>query len=148
MSAILAKRFGAKVTASLVNRQTYAHYLIERTPDIDVAISPQRITGGDILKHLRKGDMVNVYPLPHNTAEAIEIIVHGEEGHSKVVGKTIEELELSSPICACAVVRGEDVFIKLDNIKLQTNDHVVFFISDHTYVKEIEKRFQVAPSFI
>lgn len=148
MSAILAKRFGAKITACLVNRQTYAHYLIERTPDIDVAISPQRITGGDILKHLRKGDMVNVYPLPHNTAEAIEIIVHGEEGHSKVVGHTVEGLDLPSSIRACAIVREEEVIIQLDDVILQTDDHVVFFVSNHNHIKEIEKRFQVAPSFI
>lgn len=148
MSAILAKRFGAKVTAALVNRQTYAHYLIERTPDIDIAISPQRITGGDIIKHLRKGDMVNVYPLPHNNAEAIEIIVHGDEGTSKIIGQTVGSLKLSSGIKVCALIRGDEVFINLEDLTLQTQDHLVLFVADCDCIKEIEKLFQVAPSFI
>lgn len=148
MSAILAKRLGAKTTAALVNRQTYATYLIERTPDIDVAISPQKITGGVILKHLRKGDMVNVYPLPGSQAEAIEIIVHGDENSSNVIGKTIEQLHFPKAIIAGAVIRGENVHIDFENLNLKNGDHIVFFIAHHNRIKEIEKLFCVAPMFM
>ena len=98
MSAIVAKRMGAD-TIALVNRQTYAHYLIERSPDIGMALSPQRITGGKILTMLRKGDMVNVYPLPRGHAEAIEVVVHGDEHHSKVVGRQVEILSSLRNVC-------------------------------------------------
>ena len=54
MSAIIAKRLGAKQTVALVNKQTYAHYLIERSSDIDIAVSPQLITCSGILKYLRR----------------------------------------------------------------------------------------------
>lgn len=148
MAAILAKRMGAKNTAALVNRQTYATYLIERTPDIDIAISPQKITGGVILKHLRKGDMVNVYPLPGSQAEAIEIIVHGDENSSDVIGKTIEQLKLPKAIHAGAVVRGETVHIEYEQLELKSGDHIIFFIAHHNRIKDIEKLFCVAPTFL
>ena len=75
MSAIIAKRLGAKQTIALVNKQTYAHYLIERSSDIDIAISPQLITCSGILKHLRKSALENAYILPRGNAEVIELII-------------------------------------------------------------------------
>jgi trk system potassium uptake protein TrkA len=148
MSAILAKRLGAKVTIALVNKQTYAHYLIERSPDIDMAISPQRITGGKILTYLRKGDMVNVYSFPRGKAEALEVIVHGEAGRSSVVGKSIEQLRLPSDVVVCAVLRGDKALSATHDLVIENQDHIVLFVCDKKHIKTVEKLFQVDPEYI
>ena len=74
MSAIIAKRLGAKQTVALVNKQTYAHYLIERSSDIDIAVSPQLITCSGILKYLRRRALANAYILPEGKAEVVELL--------------------------------------------------------------------------
>jgi len=61
LSAMLAKRMGAKKIMSLINRPAYVD-LVERGI-IDVAISPQQITIGALLTHIRRGDVVAVHSL-------------------------------------------------------------------------------------
>jgi len=148
MSAIIAKRLGAKHTFALVNRQMYAHYLIERSPDIDFAISPQRITGGCILTYLRKGDMVNVYPLPMDLAEAIEIVIHGSKESSKVIGRAVKEIKLPPECYICAIFHDGEANILVDgDTILEEGDHVILLVRDKSVITGIEKLFQVTPTF-
>ena len=148
MSAILAKRLGARATIALVNRQTYAHFLIERSPDIDMALSPQRITGGKILTFLHKGDFVNVYPLTRGRAEALEVIVHGSETTSKIVGKTIGEAKLPKGCEIIVVVREDDIHFAKPGFDIQDGDRLLIFVADRKVMPALEKLLQVAPSFI
>lgn len=148
MSALLAKRLGARVTISLVNRQTYAHLLIERSPDIDMALSPQRITGGKILTFLLKGDIVNVYPLSDGKSQAIEVIVHGGEKHSKIVGKTISEAKLPNDCEICAIIREDEILFAQDGLQIQDNDRLIIFMFDRKVMPALEKLLQVSPNFI
>ncbi|HUI63090.1 MAG TPA: Trk system potassium transporter TrkA, partial [Steroidobacteraceae bacterium] len=92
LSAMLAKRLGAHKVMALINRPSYAD-LIE-SGSIDIAISPQTITIGSLLAHVRRGDVVRVHALRRGAAEALEAIVHGDESTSRVVGKTVEQITL------------------------------------------------------
>jgi hypothetical protein len=92
LSSMLAKRLGCKKVMALINRPSYAE-LVE-TGNIDVAISPQQVTIGSLLAHVRKGDVVKVHSLRRGRAEAIEAIAHGKPGKSKVVGREIENIKL------------------------------------------------------
>lgn len=148
MAAIVAKRLGARSTIALVNRQTYAHYLIERSPDIDMALSPQQITGGKLLTFLRKGDMVNVYPLPWCMSEAIELVVHGDERHSRVVGTPVGKVKLPPDTMIMALVRGDEILMAQEDKVIQEEDHVLLFVGNKSSVADVEKLFQVAPSFL
>ena len=148
MSAIVAKRLGARNTFALVNRQTYAHYLIERSPDIDLAISPQRITSGKLLTFLRKGDMVHVYPLSKGSAEVIEIIAHGDEKTAKAIGKPIGKLHLPADAKIVAIQRGEHVIMADDAVVIEAGDHVILMVCDKSAVADIQRLFYVAPSFL
>ncbi len=85
LSAMLAKRLGAHKVMALINKPSYAE-LMESGP-IDIAISPQTVTIGSLLAHVRRGDVVRVHSLRRGAAEAIEAIVHGEPGTSRVVGR-------------------------------------------------------------
>ena len=75
---MLAKRLGARKVMALINRPTYAELM--ESGSIDIAISPQTVTIGSLLAHVRKGDVVRVHSLRRGAAEAIEAIVHGDAG--------------------------------------------------------------------
>jgi trk system potassium uptake protein TrkA len=145
MSAMLAKRMGARKTMVLINRAAYTDLL--QGNEIDIAISPQHTTTSILLKHIRKGDVANVYTLRRGAAEAMEAVAHGNEDTSKVVGKAIGEIELPKGTTIGAIVRGEKVIIAHHNIVIQPDDHVILFLVDKKYVGDVERLFQVDLTF-
>lgn len=148
MASIIAKRLGARLTIALVNRQTYAHFLIERSPDIDIALSPQRITGGKILTFLRKGDIINVYPINQGKAEFIDVAIHGDAEHSKLVGKTIFDLKLPSDCKICGIVREGTFLLPKSTVNIESQDRLIIFVSDNKMLPSLEKLLQVSPNFM
>src|SRR6202007_1687687 len=76
LSAMLARRLGAAKVMALINKPSYTELVESST--IDIAVSPQTITIGSLLAHVRRGDVVRVHAL-RGTAEALEAIVHGDE---------------------------------------------------------------------
>ncbi|VTN12174.1 Trk system potassium uptake protein trkA [Raoultella terrigena] len=72
MSAMLAKRMGAKKVMVLIQRKAYVD-LVQGSV-IDIAISPQQATISALLSHVRKADIVGVSSLRRGVAEAIEAV--------------------------------------------------------------------------
>ncbi|MFW2372408.1 MAG: Trk system potassium transporter TrkA [Gammaproteobacteria bacterium] len=147
LSAMLAKRLGVRKALSLINRAAYVD-LIENQEAIDVAISPEQVTIGALLTHVRRGDMVSVHSLRRGAAEAIEAIAHGDTTTSKVVGRRIEEIELPEGTTIGAIVRGDEVIIAHHDTLIEPEDHVVMFLVDKRKINEVERLFQVAVTFI
>ncbi|MFP9229037.1 Trk system potassium transporter TrkA [Pectobacterium cacticida] len=146
MSAMLAKRMGAKKVMVLIQRQAYVD-LVQGSV-IDVAISPQQATISALLSHVRKADIVNVSSLRRGVAEAIEAIAHGDEGTSKVVGRMIDEIKLPPGTTIGAIVRGDDVIIANTNSKIEQGDHLIMFLADKKFVPDVERLFQPSPFFL
>lgn len=145
MSAMLAKRLGARKTMVLINRPAYTDLL--QGNEIDIAVSPQSTTTSLLLTHIRRGDVANVYTLRRGAAEAMEAVAHGTEDTSKVVGRAIGEIDLPKGTTIGAIVRGEKVIIAHHNIVIQSDDHVILFLVDKKYVGEVERLFQVDLTF-
>ena len=145
MSSMLAKRLGARKVMTIINNPAYVDLV--QGGDIDIAISPQQVTIGSLLTHVRRGDMVNVHALRRGAAEAIEAIAHGDENSSKVVGKAIGEIDLPEGTTIGAIVRGEKVLIAHDNIIIQTDDHVILFLVNKRRIRDVERLFQVGITF-
>lgn len=145
MSAMLAKKMGAKKTMVLIQRQAYVDLVQDDV--IDIAISPQRATVSALLSLIRKGDIVNAYSLRKGAAEAIEAIAHGDEKTSKVIGKSISEIKLPPGTTIGAIVRGHEVMIAHDDTVLHADDHVILFLVDKKYVREVERLFQPSALF-
>ena len=143
---MLAKRLGAHKVMALINRASYVD-LVE-SGSIDIAISPQQVTIGSLLAHVRRGDVVKVHSLRRGAAEAIEAIAHGEPGESKVVGRTIEDIELPKGAAILALVRGGQVIIAHHDTVIESDDHVILFLTDRRKIESIEKLFQVGVSFV
>jgi trk system potassium uptake protein TrkA len=66
LSSMLAKRLGAKKVMTLINRAAYVDLV--QSGDIDIAISPQQVTIGSLLTHVRRGDVARVHSLRRGAA--------------------------------------------------------------------------------
>jgi trk system potassium uptake protein TrkA len=146
LSAMLAKRLGAKRVMSLINRPAYVDLVQSGT--IDIAISPQHATIGTLLTRVRRGDVVQVHSLRRGAAEAIEAVAHGDRSSSKVVGRAIEEIKLPKGTTIGAVVRGEEVLIAHHDTMIESEDHVILFLVDKRRIRDVEKLFQVGVTFL
>lgn len=147
LSAMLAKRRGARTVMALINRAAYVD-LIQSSVDIDVAISPQQATIGSLLAHIRRGDVAAVHSLRRGAAEAIEAVAHGDAGSSEVVGKRIDQIRLPRGTTIGAIVRGEEVVMAHHDTVIEPEDHVILFLVDKSRLADVEKLFSVGVTFL
>ncbi|ARN74045.1 Trk system potassium transporter TrkA [Oceanicoccus sagamiensis] len=145
MSSMLAKRLGAKKVITLIANPAYVDLV--QGGEIDIAISPQQITMGSLLTHVRRGDVSNVHSLRRGAAEALEVIAHGDARSSKVVGKRLDEIEKIEGSSIGAIVRGDDVLIAHRYLVVEPEDHLIVFLTDKSKIKQVERLFQVGFSF-
>jgi trk system potassium uptake protein TrkA len=149
MSSMLAKRLGAGRVMALINRRAYADMMQGST--IDIAISPAQTVIGELLTHLRRGDVAAVHSLRRGAAEALEGIARGDAKTSKLVGRRVEELKLPKGVRIGAIVRGEgrqsEVLMPHHDTVIETDDRIIIFIPHKRLVREVEKLFQVGATF-
>ncbi|MFF7707254.1 Trk system potassium transporter TrkA [Pseudomonas sp. NPDC007930] len=145
MSSLLAKRLGARKVMTIINNPAYVDLI--QGGEIDIAISPQLATIGTLLAHVRRGDIVSVHSLRRGAAEAIEAIAHGDTHSSKVVGRAIGQINLPSGTTIGAIIREDEVMIAHDNTVIASGDHVILFVVDKKYIRDVEKLFHVGLSF-
>jgi trk system potassium uptake protein TrkA len=145
MSSMLAKRLGARKVMTLINKAAYVDLV--QGGVIDVAISPQQTTIGSLLTHVRRGDVVNVHSLRRGAAEAIEAIAHGDKLTSRVVGRSIADIDLPKGTTIGAIVRGDQVIIAHEEVIVESDDHIILFVVDKRRIPEVERLFQVGLGF-
>ncbi len=146
LSAMLAKRLGARKVMSLINRAAYVDLV--QSEAIDIALSPQQATIGSLLTHVRRGDVVAVHSLRRGAAEAIEAVAHGDPKTSKVVGRALEDIKLPVGTTIGAIVRGDEVIIAHHDTVIESGDHVILFLVDKRRVADVERLFQVGVTFL
>lgn len=141
LSAMLAKRLGCHKVMALINRPAYAELM--QSGSIDIALSPQQVTIGSLLAHVRRGDVVRVHSLRRGAAEALEVIVHGIQGEGRVIGRKIENIPLPEGTTIAAIARGDQVVIAHHDTVIQRDDHVIIFLTDRRHVEAVERLFDV-----
>lgn len=139
ISGMLAKKLGVKRVIALVNNQSYIDLI--HLNSIDVAISADQITTSHLLHYMRQGDTVKAFTLRRGAAEAMEVIVHGSENTSKVIGKRIGEIDWPTDITIGCVIREDQVMIAHRDIMIEAEDHVVLFLTDRSRAKEVAELF-------
>jgi len=160
MSSLLARRMGARKVVALINRGSYVNLV--QAGQIDIAISPAQATIGTLLAHVRRGDCVAVHSLRRGAAEALELVAHGDARSSRVVGKTVEQIDLPKGATIGAIVRRRDrpgtepnrkpeyedeVIIAHHDTVIEPDDHVIVFVVNKRMVPRVEKLFQVDIGF-
>ena len=163
MAASLAKRLGCKRVLALINRRAYAD-MVQGGP-IDIGLSPAQVSIGTLLSHVRRGDVAKVHSLRRGAAEALELVVHGDQKSSKVAGRRIEELPKIRGARIAAIVRkrpprvtyrdgmpvtdtSDEVIIPHHDTVIQAEDHVVVFCTRKREVSQVEKLFSVGFQFL
>ena len=150
MASLLAKKMGARRVLALVNRRAYAD--VVEGGRIDIAIVPAQATIGELLTHVRRGDVAAVHSLRRGAAEALEAIAHGDSKSSKVVGRRIEQLDLPPGTIIGAIVRARsngksEVLMAHHDTVIESEDHVIVFVANKRMIPKVEKLFQVAVGF-
>jgi trk system potassium uptake protein TrkA len=155
LSALLAKGLGARRVLALINRRVYVDLV--QADRIDIAISPAQVSIGTLLAHVRKADVAAVHSLRRGAAEALEIVVHGDQRSSKVVGRRIDELDLPHGVTVGAIVRGpapepgradkRQVLIAHHDLVVEAEDHVILFLVNKDLVPKVERFFQVGLTY-
>ncbi|WP_029406623.1 Trk system potassium transporter TrkA [Thiomicrorhabdus sp. Milos-T2] len=139
ISGMLAKKLGVRRVIALVNNQSYVE-LIQRN-SIDVAISADSITTSHLLRYTRKGDTVKVATLRKGAAEAMEVIAHGSENTSEIIGKKIGDIKWPSDITVGCIIREDRVIIAHRDLEIEAEDHAILFLSNSENAAEIAKLF-------
>ncbi|GIS46230.1 MAG: potassium transporter inner membrane associated protein [Gammaproteobacteria bacterium] len=144
LSAKLAKEMGASKTISIVNKSSYRNLV---SKEIDIVVSPEDVTLSSLLAAARTSDIVSVNRIANYDGECMEIIAHGNDKTSKIVGKRISQLKLPSSIVVGAIVREDNVLLANYDLEIESDDHVIIFIFDRKEIPKIEKMFQVSVGF-
>lgn len=149
LSAMLAKKLGAKRTIALVNRKVYGD-LIEGSK-IDVTISQTQAALDELVRYVRRGDVTAAYSLRHGLAEVLEIVAHGTQKTSKIIGRPITSIKLPEGCTFTAVLRQKDKDIEVlladDDIIIEAEDHVIVFVPNRRLIPKIERLFAVDVGF-
>ena len=138
LSAMLAKKLGAKTVISIINKISYSD-LVEKH-EIDITISPEDLTMGALLTHVRKGSILKAHSLMHGLLELLEIEVR-DNFKSKVIGKNSGQMNLSENIILCCIIRNGEFIFNTSNIILEQNDRLIY-LANKKDVKQIEELFE------
>jgi len=144
LSAKLAKDLGAKKSIAIVNKLSYRKLV---SKEIDVVVSPEDVTIGSLLASVRTSDVVKVHSLGFGEAELFEIIIHGDEKTSKVVGKTISELDLPPGCKIGAIYRNSEIILAHEDTIIKSNDRLVIYLLHKKDFSKLAKLFQVGIGF-
>ena len=139
ISGMLAKKLGVRRVIALVNNQSYVELI--QLNSIDVAISADTITTSNLLHYMREGDTVKAANLRRGAAEAMEVIAHGSENSSAIIGQKIGDIPWPSDITIGCIIRGQEVIIAHRSLEIQAEDHVILFLTDPKSSDEISKLF-------
>ncbi len=115
---------------------------------IDIAISPQQATISALLSHVRKADIVGVSSLRAALQKRSRQSRTAMRAPPRVVGRSIDEIKLPPGTIIGAVVRGNDVMIANNNLRIEQGDHVIMFLTDKKFISDVERLFQPSPFFL
>ena len=137
LSAVIAKREGARRTNVLVNEPDYGP--LSQSVGIDRSIDPRATTVSTILQHVRRGRIKAVYPLLGGEAEIIDAVALET---SKLVDKPLGEANLPRGVVVGAILRGPDVILPEHDTRIKPRDRVVLLTLRES-VDVVQKLFRV-----
>lgn len=137
LTALLAKRLGARRVVSLVN--TIEYIPLASTIGVDVVLSPMLSAVSAILQFVRQGKILSVSTLREELVEAIEFLALDT---SNIVGKPLRKLAMPKGALVGSIVREEEVIIPDGDTVIQVGDRVVVFALPEA-IPKMEKAMKV-----
>ena len=141
IAGIMSKSLGAGQVFSLINDISLLD--IRSSLDIDMIIDPRATTVSSILRHVRKGRILDVFALEGGTAEVME----GEVlDTSPLSGKTLKEANIPDGIVIGAIIRDGVVIKPTPSLTIHTRDRIVL-LADNSAMKHVEYLFRVSADY-
>jgi len=137
LTALLAKRLGARRVVSLVNTTEYIP--LASTIGVDVVLSPMLSAVSAILQFVRQGKILSVSTLREELVEAIEFLALDT---SNIVGKPLRKLAMPKGALVGSIVRADEVIIPDGETIVQVGDRVVVFALPEA-IPKMEKAMKV-----
>jgi trk system potassium uptake protein TrkA len=121
LSSLLCKRYGAKMSFTLINKGRSYGPLVSSL-GVDVVINPREMTVSSILQHIRKGKVLAAHSICGGVAEIVEVEVQPQ---SAIVDKSVADLHLPRGVRVGAILRDGEVLIPDDKTIIALADRIV-----------------------
>jgi trk system potassium uptake protein TrkA len=141
LSALLAKRTGARHAVALVNIPGFIPLV--GALGVDAVINPSQITVSSILEHVRRGRIRDVHPIIEDLGEVLEAEALSS---SLLIGKPLREARIPKGIVIGGVIRGDRVLAVRGDTVIEAGDTVVIFAA-RGKVMQVEKLLSVRLDF-
>jgi len=142
LAAVLAKKLGAKRTASLVNELSLQG--VKSELDIDLIIDPRATTLSSILRHVRRGRILDVFSIDEGRAEVME----GEVLEtSPLAGKALKDAALDVGIVIGAVIHDGRVLMPDPELVIRPGDRIVL-LAENSALKSVVQLFRVSLDYL
>ena len=122
LAAMLAKRMGVKKVIAEVENMNYIN--LAESIGIDTIINKKLVTASNIFRFTMSTDVQAIKCLTGSDAEVLEFIVNPNSPATK---SRIKDLGLPEDTIIGGIVRGDKVFIAVDNMEINPYDRVVVF---------------------
>ncbi len=122
LAAMLAKRMGVKKVIAEVENLNYIN--LAESIGIDTIINKKLVTASNIFRFTMSTDVQAIKCLTGSNAEVLEFIV---KPNSPATKSRIRDLGLPADTIIGGIVRGDKVFIAVENMEIAPYDRVVVF---------------------
>lgn len=122
LSALLAKRMGARHTVALVNMPQFVPLI--SALGVDAVINPPMITVSSILEHVRRGRILDVHSVVEELGEVLEAEALPT---SPLVGMPLRKARIPKGVAIGAILRLDEVIPARGDTVVEAGDHLVLF---------------------
>jgi len=141
LSALLAKRTGAKHAVALVNIPGFIPLV--GTLGVDAVINPSQITVSSILEHVWRGRIRDVHPIVEDLGEVLEAEALPS---SLLVGKPLRAAKIPKGISIGGVYRDDKAIAVRGDTVIEAGDTVIIFVV-RGKIAQVEKLLSVRLDF-
>ena len=122
VAALLSRQFGVK---KLICEVMKPHYVpVYQALGIDSVINPRLLAAAQILRLIRREDVVALSILQNEKAEVFEVVLPET---AKVANKEVAKIHFPRGMLIGSIIRNEEVIIPKGNTVLMPQDHLVVF---------------------
>ncbi len=133
LAAMLAKRMGVKKVIAEVENINYIS--LAESIGVDTIINKKLVTASNIFRFTMSTDVQAIKCLTGSQAEVLEFIV---KPNSPATKSRIRDLGLPSDAIIGGVVRGDRVFIAVDDTQINAYDRIVVFTMPESVMRVAE----------
>lgn len=141
LAGIMAKSVGADQVFSLINDIAFLN--IKSSLSIDMVVDPRSTTVSSILRHVRKGRIIDVFAIGDGAAEVME----GEVLEtSPLSGRTLKEASIPEGIAVGAIIRHGEFLYPYPDLAIKNKDRVIL-LCEKEALKHVQQLFRVSADY-